>query len=87
VFFHYAFRCCYPSRINVTGWRRQGIWSKTNNASWEYGVCVMEFYRNCSQSPTKQFDLESRRHDVYVQDTGGYLDVWCGACLWYRGTH
>eukprot|EP01038_Epipyxis_sp_PR26KG_P004469 gene4469-6320_t len=50
------------------GYRRLGIWNRTSN-SWEFGVCIMEFYRNCSSDKTKQLDLESDLYDVYVQDT------------------
>lgn len=50
------------------GWRRLGIWNRTGNF-WEFGICLMEFYRNCSGDVTKQFDIESQRFDVFVQDT------------------
>ena len=50
------------------GYRRQGIWTKSNNASWQYGVCVMEFFRDC-EDPAKNFDLQSVLRNVYVQDT------------------
>lgn len=50
------------------GYRRRGVWSATGKP-WAYGICVMEFQRNCSADPSKQFDLESQMLDVYVQDT------------------
>lgn len=49
------------------GYRRHGIWNRTNNP-YEYGVCVLEFYRNCSD-PYKQLDLHSNLYEVAVQDT------------------
>ena len=49
------------------GWRRQGIWNTTAN-NWEYGICIIEFYRNCT-SKDKEFDLQSERYSLLVQDT------------------
>lgn len=59
--------------LNVTfiytseGYKRQGIWNITGKP-WAYGTCIMEFRRNCTDS-RKQFDLESQRFGVLVQDT------------------
>lgn len=50
------------------GYRRRGIWSTTGR-EWAYGICVMEFYRNCSGDPRKQYDVESMLSNVFVQDT------------------
>jgi len=50
------------------GWRRFGIWNKTLEP-WVFGICIMEFYRNCSQDRTKELDLESELYSVFVQDT------------------
>ncbi|KAJ1436904.1 hypothetical protein B484DRAFT_416698 [Ochromonadaceae sp. CCMP2298] len=50
------------------GYRRQGVWNRTGN-SWEFGVCIVEFFRNCSQDSSKQLDVESDLLGVYVQDT------------------
>lgn len=49
------------------GWRRRGIWNRTADV-WHFGVCIIEFDRNCS-SDVKDFDLLSQQHDVFVQDT------------------
>lgn len=49
------------------GWRRRGIWNRTENF-WEFGVCILEFERNCTTS-TKELDLESGLYGVLVQDT------------------
>jgi hypothetical protein len=49
------------------GYRRFGIWNRTTN-SWTYGLCLLEFYRNCSSS-SKSYDLGSNRYEVPVQDT------------------
>jgi hypothetical protein len=49
------------------GWRRYGIWNRTGN-DWQFGVCVLEFNRNCSDV-SKSHDLRSGRQQVYVQDT------------------
>jgi hypothetical protein len=48
------------------GYRVFGVWNRTYNV-WQYGTCIMEFNRNCSD-PSKDFDLESERFDVFVQD-------------------
>ena len=48
------------------GYRRLGEWAKTG-AKWEHGVCILEFYRNCSD-PKKQLDLFTRRAKVNTQD-------------------
>jgi hypothetical protein len=40
------------------GWKRTGIWNKTHN-TWEFGICFLEFWRNCSQNSLKAFDLFS----------------------------
>lgn len=69
--------------LNITyantnnGWRRRGIWSRTNN-NWVYGRCFIEFYRNCSNggSSTKEnlardkkmYDLNTKRYRVTVMD-------------------
>lgn len=49
------------------GYRRFGIWSRTDNF-WEYGVCLIQFRRNCS-TPTKAYNLETQQYTVDVQDT------------------
>ena len=49
------------------GWRRFGTWNTTAN-TWQYGICVMEFERNCT-SKEKQFDINSGLNDRIVQDT------------------
>lgn len=49
------------------GYRRLGIWNITESV-WEYGICMMEYYRTCKDSPEKQYDIESERFDVPVQD-------------------
>eukprot|EP01041_Mallomonas_annulata_P002580 gene2580-5042_t len=49
------------------GYRLYGIWNRTGNI-WEYGTCIMEFSRNCSDA-SKAFDLKSQQYGVYVQDT------------------
>jgi hypothetical protein len=49
------------------GWRRNGVWSGTGS-NWEYGTCIMEFYRRCPGGAHKQYDLEAKRANVYVQD-------------------
>ena len=61
------------------GWRRYGVWETLDN-KWEFGICVIEFKRNCT-SKSKQLDLESLKYyssngndsieynyDVLVQD-------------------
>ena len=50
------------------GYKKFGIWSKTSNV-WTYGTCITEFYRNCSGDHSKEYDLHSGLHNVYVQDT------------------
>ena len=50
------------------GYRRFGIWNRTAN-NWEYGVCLLEFQRNCSTDTSKELDLESDLYNVLVQDT------------------
>jgi hypothetical protein len=49
------------------GWRMYGVWNRTQN-DWEYGSCILEFNRNCSD-PYKAYDLHSQRYNVSVQDT------------------
>ena len=49
------------------GFRRLGIWNTTGNP-YKLGLCVVEFFRNCSV-PKKQLDLYSGLVGVYVQDT------------------
>ena len=48
------------------GYRRGGSWNTTAN-TWQYGVCVMEFQRNCSDK-SKELDLESGLLHRIVQD-------------------
>ena len=36
---------------------------------WTYGTCITEFSRKCTSNKYKEFDLNSRLQDVYVQDT------------------
>lgn len=50
------------------GWRLWGTWNRTEH-NWEYGTCVTQFYRNCTETPSKALDLVSRRQGVYTQDT------------------
>ena len=50
------------------GYRKFGIWNITGN-KWEYGTCITEFKRNCTENRMKQFDLHSKLFNVYVQDT------------------
>ena len=50
------------------GWRRLGVWSRTDN-DWQYGICIMEFRRNCTGDRAKELDLESRQRSVLTQDT------------------
>lgn len=50
------------------GYRRWGIWNRTGNY-WTEGTCIVEFYRNCSENPSKEYDLHSKQEHVYVQDT------------------
>ena len=50
------------------GYRRWGIWNVTLDI-WEYGMCIMEFYRQCPAAPFKQYDIESELLNVNVQDT------------------
>lgn len=50
------------------GYLRAGIWNRTGN-NWEFGVCIIEFDRNCSSAPEKELDLESNLFNVFVQDT------------------
>jgi len=50
------------------GYQRFGIWNRTGN-NWEYGICLLEFQRNCPSDVLKQYDLESNRYNVFVQDT------------------
>ena len=49
------------------GWRRFGIWNRTSYV-WMPGTCIMEFYRTCADDPSKQFDLEAQKMNVFVQD-------------------
>ena len=49
------------------GWRREGAWNTTENV-WQFGVCIMEFQRNCSDK-TKEFDINSQMYSRIVQDT------------------
>ena len=49
------------------GYRRKGIWNITGT-KWQYGICIIEFNRNCSDRQ-KEFDIYSGRYHVHVQDT------------------
>lgn len=49
------------------GYRRKGIWNLTGSP-WAFGVCILEFDRNCTTS-SKEYDLHSNEYHVYVQDT------------------
>ena len=44
-----------------------GIWNRTGN-NWEFGVCLLEFKRNCSDY-TKALDLASGEIGLFVLDT------------------
>ena len=50
------------------GYRRLGIWNLTGNP-WEFGICIIEFDRNCSTNSEKEYDLQSQMTNVLVQDT------------------
>ena len=50
------------------GWRRRGEWNRTAN-NWEYGVCIIQFFRNCSGAPYKQYDLHFKQHGKTVMET------------------
>eukprot|EP00981_Chlorochromonas_danica_P005114 scaffold1035_cov192-Ochromonas_danica.AAC.9 len=39
-----------------------------SGSPWEFGVCILEFDRNCTTS-SKEYDLHSDEYHVYVQDT------------------
>lgn len=50
------------------GFRRRGVWNRTEN-DWAYGVCILEFYRNCTGDRSRQYDIQSGLYNVHVQDT------------------
>jgi hypothetical protein len=52
------------------GWRLWGTWNRTESTNlWTYGTCLTQFYRNCSETPSKSRDFVSRLQEVYTQDT------------------
>ncbi len=49
------------------GWQRRGIWNRTENP-WEFGICLLEFRRNCS-TLSKTYDLYAKRTGKLTLDT------------------
>ena len=49
------------------GFRRKGMWNATGSP-WEYGICIIEFKRNCTSSD-KEWDINFNERHGIVQDT------------------
>ena len=62
-------RNIYMSFANTNeGWRRLGEWNATG-LQWQFGICIMQFFRNCSQSRVKEYDLHFQQRSKTVMET------------------